>query len=104
MYSAHPTGLRAPFLSTAEVPYSPRTASNRNQLDDALLVYCSCVCCSLIILTCEDSSWAIAKTYETLRDVASSKVESIAALTRELSRYFVVLRLGLPTATYRKVT
>ncbi|KAJ9145063.1 Cytochrome P450 [Pleurostoma richardsiae] len=34
---------------------------------------------------------------------ASSKIEYIDALTREISRYFVVLRLALPKATYSDV-
>lgn len=43
------------------------------------------------------------KTLLTSADVASSKVEYIEALTKELGRYFVVLRLALPKATHKEV-
>jgi 3-hydroxyphenylacetate 6-hydroxylase len=33
-------------------------------------------------------------------EYASTKVEYITALTKEISRYFVVLKLGIPRATY----
>lgn len=35
---------------------------------------------------------------------ASSKVEYIDALTKEISRFFVVLKLALPKATYSDAT
>ena len=37
-------------------------------------------------------------------EVAHSKVEYIEALTKEIGRYFVVLRLALPKATHSAVT
>lgn len=37
-------------------------------------------------------------------EVAHSKVEYIEALTKEIGRYFVVLRLALPKATHSTVT
>ncbi|KAJ3539833.1 hypothetical protein NM208_g5326 [Fusarium decemcellulare] len=37
-------------------------------------------------------------------DYASSKVEYIDALTKEIARYFVVLKLALPKATYANAT
>ncbi|KAI2465946.1 cytochrome P450 [Annulohypoxylon bovei var. microspora] len=53
------------------------------------------------------------KTYSAIRDAgilghpsnayASTKVEYIDALTKEISRYFVVLKLALPKATYTNV-
>ena len=49
---------------------------------------------------------SIIETDETLlttADVAASKVEYIEALTKELGRYFVVLRLALPKATHKEV-
>ncbi|KAH8690458.1 cytochrome P450 [Talaromyces proteolyticus] len=36
-------------------------------------------------------------------DVAHSRVEYIEALTKEIGRYFIVLRLALPKATHREV-
>ncbi|OHF02342.1 hypothetical protein CORC01_02335 [Colletotrichum orchidophilum] len=54
------------------------------------------------------------KAYTAIRDAgvlqqpsntyASTKVEYIDALTKEISRYFVVLKLALPKATYTDVT
>ncbi|OTB10519.1 hypothetical protein K445DRAFT_252780 [Daldinia sp. EC12] len=54
------------------------------------------------------------KAYSAIRDAgvlslpsnayASTKVEYIDALTKEISRYFVVLKLALPKATYTDVT
>ncbi|SPO05191.1 related to cytochrome P450 phenylacetate hydroxylase [Cephalotrichum gorgonifer] len=40
----------------------------------------------------------------TALNVAGSKVEYIEALTKEIGRYFVVLRLALPKATHSEVT
>jgi 3-hydroxyphenylacetate 6-hydroxylase len=37
-------------------------------------------------------------------DVAHSKIEYIDALTKEIGRYYVVLRLALPKATHTSVT
>lgn len=35
---------------------------------------------------------------------SSTKIEYIDALTKEISRYFVVLKLALPKATYQDAT
>lgn len=49
---------------------------------------------------------AIQETDQTLLtnpDVAHSRVEYIEALTKEIGRYFIVLRLALPKATHSEV-